>query len=171
MKMNVLVVAFVATLPSAVLAFAFPPPSTGCPPTALCEFVPQLFTIPAFFPINQHSDSSKSSDWIRIQSAGGWIQNVVALGDVGGFQQAPLATDCPPAGAGGELCDAKNQFAANFQANQFVFGYVNTQFGTRPYGPGSALLSELHDWQQRFPSQIQGMFLDNGRPSTLPKAR
>jgi hypothetical protein len=87
---------------------------------------------------------------------------VVALGDKGGFQEASLATDCPPAGAGGELCDAKNQFVANFQASQFVFGYVNTQFASRSYAPGSPLGNELVQWQQRFPTQIQGMFLDNG---------
>jgi hypothetical protein len=162
--------------------YPWPPPPGSCPD--LCVYqAPQRLVIPAFFPLSKHSDLSKSTDWVRIQNAGGTaVYAVVALGDVGGFQSLDLASDCAPAGQGGGLCDAKAQFMKNWQAGEYVFGYANTQSATKSYatnggangGPGP-LLQELTDWQRRYmntnappsgttPSApfIQGMFLDVG---------
>ena len=61
------------------------------------------------------------------------------------------------------MCDAKAQFAANHNANQFVFGYVDTAFATADYtDPASAISTQLLQWQRIYPTQVQGMFLDDG---------
>jgi hypothetical protein len=165
MRTKAIVIFAAVVLP--LSARAIPPPgypSGPCSGASLCSFnPPQLLVVPAFFGLTEHSDPSKATDWVRIQNAGEWVRSVVALGDSGGFQAAPLDTDCAPAGSGGEWRDAKAQFTANHQVGQSVFGYVNTQFATADYTVTTSAISvQLNAWQTMYPTQIQGMFLDNG---------
>lgn len=119
----------------------------------------QQTAVPAFFALNTHSDPTKPTDWLRIQNAGPAVKIVVALGDSGGFE-----------GCGPGTCDlvaAQNQFVANHNQGQLVFGYVNSQFGTVNDLFGSSSGTGVNAWWNRYSTQIQGIFIDNG-PSFDP---
>jgi hypothetical protein len=115
--------------------------------------VPALFSIPA------QSDPSKPTDWNRIKNARATVKIVVALGDVNGLEQ------CGPTSC--DVTAAQNQFISNHDAGQLVLGYINSQFATVTDVLGTSNGIGVNAWWSRYPTQIQGIFFDNG-PSFDP---
>jgi len=111
----------------------------------------QKMMVPAFFALNRQSDSSKPLDWVRIQNAGSTVKIVVALGGAGGFET------CSPATC--SVSAAQSQFVGNYNAGQLVFGYVDSAFASADVIGGQFGANAWHDL---YPTQVQGMFLDNG---------
>jgi Spherulation-specific family 4 len=113
----------------------------------------QRLAVPAFFGV---APQGASSDWTKIEQAGQTVGIVVAGLDT---LQSRGAT----------IQDVQNQFSRCQGQQQKVLGYVNTQFGTRPFTGAGSIFENIQQWYTTYP-QIDGVFFDNG-PSFDPGQR
>jgi Spherulation-specific family 4 len=127
---------------AAGLACGIGPRLAGGVPGASAAVCDQRLAVPAFFPLGD--------DWTRIEQAGSKVHLVVP--------EFSFST-VDPATNPDLLKAARQQFARCRNKGQKILGYVSTQGGARNR---AAIDADIDRWFARYPTQLDGIFFDEG---------